>query len=387
MARIVSVTFETTSDPEPGQVAIPQMVAEILGIRPKTGIELRVSWEGRIIELAAEVGEDLSVRHQAEQPATASLQGIPGLTPLLVTAWRGESEPSDVAERTDARGGASEEDGGADFAVRLESAPPERRDLLLRLLKWARELEQSGHARLISYHGDSSGVFTLLPYLKQHDAGLVTIWGDGWVTLHRSVFDQYAPRSVKEVESHTGKTLGRSTYVRPVTDEALGVLSGAYAEAAQMPRSNKHRIWDLSTILGEIRARRGDDEADVAEKLIEWGSRNGLRLSFGKGTMNGSAYLMYDDANGLFHWTFSMWTDGGVGTELGYLKQRPAFVPREKRLELLRRLNGIPGVDIPETRVDLYPSLRLADLLPTDSLATFIETYDWVLDQYRAYPA
>lgn len=387
MARIVSVTFETTSDAEPGQFAIPQMVADLLGIRPTSDVELRISWEGRTIELAAAVGAEFQVSHRGGDPTTAGLQGIPRLAPLLVTVWRGESEPSDVAERADARGGRSAQDGGADFAARLESATPERQDLLRRLLKWARELEGSGHARLISYHGDTSGVFTLLPYLNQHDAGLVTIWGDGWVTLHRSVFDKYAPRSVKAVESQTGKALGKSTYVRPLTEEALAILTEAYEEAARVPGSGKHRSWNLSTVLEEISARHGQDEANVAERLLEWATHTGLRLSFGKGAFDGSVYLMYDDPSGLSHWVFSLWTTGAVGLELGYLKQRPAFASRPQRMELIRRLNLIPGVKIPEARVDVYPSLRLADLLPAESLAMFLETYEWVLDQYRGRPS
>jgi hypothetical protein len=383
MARIVSVTFETTSESEAGRFSIPQLVAEIIGIQPKSDIELRVSWEGRIVELAAVVGEGLEVRHRAGDVTTAGLQGIPKRTPLLVTVWKGEPEPSDVAERADARGYWSAQDGGADFAKRAEAAAPERQDLLRRLIQWARALEQSGHARLFSFHGDASGVFTLLPYLNQHDAGLVTIWGDGWVTLHGSVFGRFAPRSVKAVESQIGKAIGRSTYIRPITDEALVVLREAYEEAARTPAAGKHRTWGLSSILEEIAQRHGQPEADVAERLLEWGAGQGLRLSFGKGAVDGSAYLMYDNPSGLHHWIFSVWTSGGVGLELGYLKQRPAFASRERRLQLIQRLNRIPGVSVSETKADLWPSLRLSDLVPAGSIATFLEVYEWVLDQYR----
>lgn len=383
MDRIVSVTFETTSDAEPGRFEIPQTVAEILGIRPTSDVELRIGWEGRVIEVAAAVGPEFEVRHRSGNPTTAGLDDIPKRTPLLVTVWRGETEPSDVAERTDARGYWSAQDGGADFAKRLEAAAPERQDLLRRLLKWAQELGESGYARLWSFHGDASGVFTLLPYLNQHDAGLVTIWGDGWVTLHRSVFDRFAPRSVKAVESQIGKSIGRSTYVRPITDDALAALRGAYEEAAKTPASGTHRIWDLSSILEEIAARHGREQADVAEQLLEWGIGKSLRLAFGKGALDGSAYPMYDDPSGLHHWTFSVWTTGGVGLELGNLKTRAAFAAREPRLELIRRLNRIPGVSVPESRVDKFPGLLLADLLPAESLATFLAAYEWVLDQYK----
>ena len=278
MDRIVSVTFETTSDAEPGRFEIPQTVAEILGIRPTSDVELRIGWEGRVIEVAAAVGPEFKVRHRSGNPTTAGLDDIPKRTPLLVTVWRGETEPSDVAERADARGYWSAQDGGADFAKRLEAAAPERQDLLRRLLKWAREFGgvwlrssmELPRRRLRCIHAAA-----VSQSARRRTGDHLGRWtGDSPSFLF---FDRFAPRSVKAVrKSQIGKSIGRSTYVRPITDDALAALRGAYEEAAKTPASGTHRIWDLSSILEEIAARHGQEQADVAERLLEWGIGKGL---------------------------------------------------------------------------------------------------------------
>jgi hypothetical protein len=69
--------------------------------------------------------------------------------------------------------------------------------------------------------------------------------------------------------------------------------------------------------------------------------------------------------------------------ELGFLMKRPAFEDREKRLELIRRINEIPGASVPTDRADLWPGIELAQLVDPGSLGKFLGAYDWVLDEYR----
>jgi hypothetical protein len=87
MARIVSVTFETTSHARPGHFGIPRQVATILGIRDGDPVELRVSWEGRQLEFSTRLASGLEVYFRQSDPTTTGLDAIPARTLLRVSVW------------------------------------------------------------------------------------------------------------------------------------------------------------------------------------------------------------------------------------------------------------------------------------------------------------
>ena len=60
------------------------------------------------------------------------------------------------------------------------------------------------------------------------------------------------------------------------------------------------------------------------------------------------------------------------------------FDDERKRLELLRRLNEIPGVDIPEGKITKRPSIPFSTLVGEDALRRFLETFDWYVREVRA---
>jgi hypothetical protein len=72
-------------------------------------------------------------------------------------------------------------DGFVDFEAGITQAPPDNREDLDRLCRWARDLEERGLARLATYNG--KGRKTLLPRLSDEDVGLVTIWNDNGASL------------------------------------------------------------------------------------------------------------------------------------------------------------------------------------------------------------
>jgi hypothetical protein len=54
------------------------------------------------------------------------------------------------------------------------------------------------------------------------------------------------------------------------------------------------------------------------------------------------------------------------------------------RHELLRRLTTIPGVSIPDDRIDRYPSFELARLADADARSTFTDAMDWAIREAAA---
>jgi hypothetical protein len=59
----------------------------------------------------------------------------------------------------------------------------------------------------------------------------------------------------------------------------------------------------------------------------------------------------------------------------------PGIRIRLQRRDLLRRLNGITGVQIPDARLDKWPSFKISALAEPEALAEFIRIMDWIFDE------
>jgi len=71
-----------------------------------------------------------------------------------------------------------------------------------------------------------------------------------------------------------------------------------------------------------------------------------------------------------------------VGIKFGRMRNRQKL-SEEQRLQLLRRLNEIPGVDLPPDSVDRFPSIPLSALAKKDALERFLKAIEWVNDQVK----
>ena len=60
-----------------------------------------------------------------------------------------------------------------------------------------------------------------------------------------------------------------------------------------------------------------------------------------------------------------------------HLSSRAPFDDIQLREELRQRLNKIPGVDLPASKINLRPAFPLARLADPAALGLFIETLDW----------
>ncbi len=84
---------------------------------------------------------------------------------------------------------------------------------------------------------------TLLPYVWNDQAGLVTIWNDGGSSLSfwRSVFERNVPQYIEIVESKFGVRIDGNT-TREITEELLAVIAEAYRESASSAEYNVIRL-------------------------------------------------------------------------------------------------------------------------------------------------
>ena len=147
-------------------------------------------------------------------------------------------------------------------------------------------------------------------------------------------------------------------------------------------RSRQSRQWDEQTFFEELERRTGPEVVGVGRKMLQWGINHNLRIWWGRGKIDGSCYLMLDHGD-VKQWTFTFWTDGGVMLELRNMRTRPPFDDDHLRLELVDRLNRIPGVDIPPERAAGIPTIPMSTFVDDEKLNAFLDVFDWVVQVIR----
>ena len=160
-------------------------------------------------------------------------------------------------------------------------------------------------------------------------------------------------------------------------------VRGQTAEARQKKSSgSRSSPWDEPSFLAETERLAGQAEADAARAVLDYWSREPFVLRWGKGRKEGVAILALDVA-GSSYTLFFLQTDGKMAINFSGIASKPPFDQDSKRLKLLRRFNGIPGVDLPESVITGAPRIPLATFAPPEALAKLFEVIEWFLAEAR----
>ena len=184
---------------------------------------------------------------------------------------------------------------------------------------------------------------------------------------------QMDPAEVLAVEIKQFVGQGLKTLVPRVIGHAL---------AKQQKRSRESKQWDESSFMERLMSQKGEAELSVAQKVLEWAKSKGVNTWWGKGATEGTFFPM-PEHNGEQYWTFSVSTGGRVRVQFGMIKKHPPFDDQEKRIELLKRLNEIPGVELPADSIEVYPAFPLSVLFKKDYLEQFLSIFDWYIEEVK----
>jgi hypothetical protein len=141
--------------------------------------------------------------------------------------------------------------------------------------------------------------------------------------------------------------------------------------------------WDEVSFFEDLKQRRGDKEAEAARTILAWAKNSVARISWGKGSKDGSFYPMLD-YKGESHWVVSVWTYGRVEISFQWMVPRKPFGDEAKRLELRDRLNKIPGIEIPADAINRRPTIPLAELTNPAALQAFLSVLDCYVSEVKA---
>lgn len=173
-----------------------------------------------------------------------------------------------------------------------------------------------------------------------------------------------------EIRQYAGKDL------KTLVPRVLGQTTEA------LVRKGEEKRWDEPTFLAELTRRTREDEARVAKRILDWAQDRGCWIWWGKGAQDGSFFPMVRQGDET-HWTIAVWTYGRIEIQFQWMRKRPPFDLREKRLELLRKLNEVLGMAIPEDGIERRPSVPLRLLAESGRVEGFLGVMDWVVREMR----
>ena len=160
---------------------------------------------------------------------------------------------------------------------------------------------------------------------------------------------------------------------------------GQTAVADRKKRPSGSKQWDERSFISTLRAQRGDKEAEVAKRILEWAKVHMPAIWWGKGKKYGG-FIPGIYHKGKWHQLIEVWTNGYVELQFQYMKTKsPPFDKREPRLEFLRRCNEIRGVHLPEEAIDKRPSIPLSVLTNEEALEQFLSVLEWAVEEIRSH--
>jgi hypothetical protein len=176
-----------------------------------------------------------------------------------------------------------------------------------------------------------------------------------------------------EIKQYIGGTL------RTLVPRVIGQRVEAQQKKSTATRAGKH--WDEVSFFEELNAQV-PAAVESARAIYEWATSRASRIVWGKGKQYGTFSPVLEHA-GIEHKLVQVWTGDYFYVLLGDMKNQPPFADEHERLELLRRLNRIPGVNISGTAIDKSPSIALTTLNNGDSRAQFLGVLDWIVREVK----
>src|SRR4051812_1069464 len=164
------------------------------------------------------------------------------------------------------------------------------------------------------------------------------------------------------------------------------VIGETAATETRKIRREARREWDEEGILREVRETSGEEAHAVARRFFHWAHDRQLVLQFGRGASVASFQPGLKDSRG-YMFPVYLYSSGTFEIEFQTMESAPyyPFDDEAKRLELRRRLNAIPGLNVPDDRV--RPNLQLSLFADSAMFDQFLAVIDWTFDEARAWRA
>lgn len=152
----------------------------------------------------------------------------------------------------------------------------------------------------------------------------------------------------------------------------MGLTQAAIQQ--KRPGTRATGTWDDERYFAALGEEVSPDEAAAVRRYYDWIKQQGWRVVFGRGAIYGSMSGKFGD----FIYPVVCYTSGLL--EFGFAWLSAPFDSDDKRAELIRRLNAIPGTDFSEdatTAGNKYPKRTVSILVPNDAFKAFTDALLW----------
>jgi hypothetical protein len=147
------------------------------------------------------------------------------------------------------------------------------------------------------------------------------------------------------------------------------------------------RKWDEASYFAEIERLYPPEAAAVVWRFYEWNLSKGYRVVWGTGKVNGSFGARVPVGNTEYV-PAVCYTAGGIEFELYWMRTWPPFDDIEMRREFVRRLNRVPGANIPEddfTLENKRPAVRFGAFASDDAFGMLTDAIEWFEAEAKAH--
>jgi hypothetical protein len=169
--------------------------------------------------------------------------------------------------------------------------------------------------------------------------------------------------------------------VQTLVPKVMGQTAGA--DTKKRRGASAARQWDEASFFEELETTRGAEEAEVARRILEWANEKMPAIWWGRGAQNGG-FIPGLDHKGKWRQLVEVWTYGTIEVQFQYMRKSTPFDVDANRLDLLHRLNEIPGVEIPEDALNRRPGVPLSIFSDEANLERLLGALDWAVEQILA---
>jgi alkylated DNA nucleotide flippase Atl1 len=193
------------------------------------------------------------------------------------------------------------------------------------------------------------------------------------------------PRALLEAEGIPFDAHGRADPSKRMTAEELAVLCGLNPGELPEPLPEPAPGQDAALrdqFVQQLHALQSHATAAGVLRVLDAWTALGGRLHYGRSGET-SCFLMagvHGQPGGEL-WPATIYPSGKFEVVFQYLRTRPPFDDAELREELRTRLNTLPGVDLPVSKIELRPGFELALLADAVIREDLIAVLAWFRDQ------
>jgi uncharacterized protein with ParB-like and HNH nuclease domain/alkylated DNA nucleotide flippase Atl1 len=192
------------------------------------------------------------------------------------------------------------------------------------------------------------------------------------------------PREVLENEGVQFRPDGSASPDNQLSAEDLASLIGVDISAAAPVAEADYSDEQTEKFFAQLDEYQTDDVVEAIDELgTAWVDLGGA-ISFGDG-FETTMFLLTSGGRGGFAtpWPFAIRPSGRVVVPFQFMTSRPPFDRSDMRREFLQRLNGIPGIALPEAKLGLRPSFNVSVLANDEARDSVIRHLAWYIGEVQ----